>query len=277
LLIYSQWKKLLLPISHKEDDHLPQRGVNRGNLFSRAKRIYERNGLNYFIHTSIRYLYELFFTSTPNRVKLWYYNKFRSSDTFTFRGKEYQYVFHSYTPSWANERCAILPIAWELVRSFQKQGKRILEIGNVLSYVYPVNHDIIDKYEIVDGVINEDIVNFKTDKQYDLILSIVTLQFVGWEEVPRNPDKVLMAIENLRRILAPGGLIIIMHGLGEHKEVDELLKNGRLKFEKQFYLMKTSGYKWEESTWQEVKDLPYNYDVPTANGVVIGLIGTDIN
>ena len=264
-------------ISHKRDEHVPQGGVNRGNLFSRAKLIYERNGLNYLIHTSIRYLYELFFTSIPNRVKLWYYNKFRSSDTFIFRGKEYHYVFHSYTPSWENERCALLPIAWEFVQSFQKQRKSILEIGNVLSYVYPVNHDVLDKYEIIDGVINEDVVNFKTNKKYDLILSIVTLQFVGWDEVPRNPNKVLMAFENLKSILAPGGLIIIMHGLGEHKEVDELLKNGRLKFEKQFYLMKTSGYKWKESTWEEVKDLPFNHSVPTANGVVIGLIGTDIN
>jgi len=266
-----------LRISDKRDEHVPQRGINRGNLFSRAKLIYERNGLNYFIHTSILYLYELLFTSAPNRVKVWYYKKFRSSDTFNFRGKKYHYLFHPYSCSWENERCVLLPIAWEIVQSFRKQGKNILEIGNVLPYVYAVDHDVLDKNEIVNGVINEDVVNFKTDKQYDLILSIFTLQYVGWDEVPRNPNRVLMALENLKRILTPGGLIIIMHGLGEHKEVDELLKNGTLKFEKQFYLMKTSGYQWKECTWEEVKDLPYNYNVPTANGVVIGLIGTDNN
>lgn len=267
-------KKVHMPISDNRNEHVTQRKINRGNLFSRAKRIYERNGLHYFIHTVIRYLYELFFISAPNRAKRWYYNKFRSSETFRFRGKEYHYLFHSYTPTWKNERCVLLPIAWNIIQSYQKSQKNILEIGNVLSYVYSINHDVIDKYEIVDGVINEDIVNFKTNKQYDLILSIFTLQFVGWDETPRNPKKVLMAIENMKSMLAPNGLIIVMHGLGEHKEVDELLKNGSLKFEELFYLMKTSGYKWKEATWEEVRDLPYDHSVPTAIGVVIGLIGT---
>src|SRR5262249_7854207 len=138
-------------------------------------------------------------------------------------------------------------------------------------------HDVLDKYEIVDGVINEDVVNFQTSQRYNLIMSIVTLQLVGSDESPRDPRKVLQAIDNLKKFLEPSGIIVIIHGLGEYKGVDDLLKNGILKFNKEFYLKKISGYKWKEATWEEVKVLKYNHSVPTANGVVIGIIGNSIN
>jgi hypothetical protein len=52
----------------------------------------------------------------------------------------------------------------------------------VLSYYFKVDHDILDKYEIIDGVINEDVVDFNPLKRYDLIISILSLPSVGWYE-----------------------------------------------------------------------------------------------
>jgi hypothetical protein len=60
--------------------------------------------------------------------------------------------------------------------------RNILEIGNVLSHYFPVNHDIVDKYEKADGVINQDVVHFYSPKKYDLIVSVSTLEHVGWDE-----------------------------------------------------------------------------------------------
>jgi len=159
-----------------------------------------------------------------------------------------------------------------MVKKYQEQNKRILEVGNVISHIYHFNHDVLDKYEIVGDIINEDVVDFKPSKEYDLIFSIITLQHVGWNESPRDPKKILKAIENLRKILAPHGQIIIFHGLGENKQMDEFLKNGTLKFDKEFYLMKISKYRWKEVNWDDVKNLEYDYSTPTANGVVIGII-----
>jgi len=67
-----------------------------------------------------------------------------------------------------------------MVRKYR--GKNILEIGNVLSRHIKLEHDILDKYETAKGVINEDIVDFKSEKKYDLIISISTLEHVGWDE-----------------------------------------------------------------------------------------------
>ena len=45
----------------------------------------------------------------------------------------------------------------------------------MLSYYFQVSHDILDKYEIVEGIINEDVVDYKSSKKYDLIISVLTL------------------------------------------------------------------------------------------------------
>jgi hypothetical protein len=35
--------------------------------------------------------------------------------------------------------------------------------------------------------------------------------------------------------------------------------------------MKVSKYVWKEASWEDVKDLPYDYSIPFARGVVIGI------
>jgi hypothetical protein len=52
---------------------------------------------------------------------------------------------------------------------------------------YAVDHDIVDKYESAPGVINKDIVTFKLEgKKYELMISISTLEDVGWNGTPRD-------------------------------------------------------------------------------------------
>lgn len=239
-------------------------GYSNSNLFSSVRHLYRVRGLGYLIRKAFWYLIDMYFSS-------FYYNKFRSSETFQFQGKDYHYVFQRYCTTWKNERCVVLPIAWDILSEYQKRGKKILEVGNVTSYTYPIVHDVIDKYENTKRIMREDVVEFKTSKQYDLIFSIVTMQHIGYNESPRDPKKVLRAMQNLKNILAHNGKIVILHGMGENKEMDELIKNGLLGFERQYYLMKVSGYKWKEAGWEDVKDLPYDYWTPSARGIVVGI------
>lgn len=100
--------------------------IPKGNLFTRAKLIYERYGVMYFIFSCIIYLKDLCFTSTPNNLRVWYYKAFHSKDSFEFQGKEYHYLFHSYCPTWKNERAVVVPIVWDIVKRYEAEGKRIL-------------------------------------------------------------------------------------------------------------------------------------------------------
>ncbi len=50
----------------------------------------------------------------------------------------------------------------------------------------------------------KDIVEFVPQDKYDLIISISTLEHVGWDEQPQKPGKLLQAIDHLRATcLAP--------------------------------------------------------------------------
>lgn len=192
--------------------------------------------------------------------------------TFVFDGRTYRYFYHFYNKTWKNERGVEIPIFQDLIRTHQ--GKHILEVGNVLAHYGPIQHDIVDKYEVEPGVINLDIVEFVPTDRYDLIVSISTLEHVGWDETPREPAKLLQALEHLRtRCLAPGGTIVASLPLGHNAFFDNLLKTGQTPFTTQHFLKRISPHNyWIESEWEHCRDAKYGRSV--ANAIVIGVIAS---
>lgn len=190
--------------------------------------------------------------------------------TFRFDGREYEYLYHPYNRTWKNERGVEIPIFRELL--LQHQGKRVLEVGNVLSHYFPIAHDVVDKYEVGPGVINKDIVEFLPQEKYDLIVSISTLEHVGWDEQPQDPPKLLQAIEHLRSAcLSPNGRLVASLPVGYNRYFDGLLDSGRSPFTDQHFLKRISKQNyWIESKWEQVRDVPYGRFV--AHAIVIGTI-----
>jgi SAM-dependent methyltransferase len=238
--------------------------VTKGSLVSQARRAYKREGFYYVVRVSAVNIF--------GYLLVHYYRKFRSSESFEFQGNTYRYFFHPYDTTWRNERALVIPIIWDIVNKSREQGKRILEVGNMLSYYFKVDHDILDKYEIVDGVINEDVVDFNPSKRYDLIVSPLSIMSVGWDEDPQDPNKVLRAINNLNRLLTPGGQIVVALSLGYNPAMDNLLKSGELRFDKHYYLKRISGYRWKEVDGLDLNEVKYDNSIPTANEVLIGVI-----
>jgi cyclopropane fatty-acyl-phospholipid synthase-like methyltransferase len=185
-------------------------------------------------------------------------------------GKTHRYF--DTVKTWYNERAIEIPIVMEMVRKYQ--GTNILEIGNVLSNHVRFEHDILDKYETAKGIINEDVVDFRPEKRYDLIVSISTLEHVGWDEKPRDNMKIPRAIENMKALITSrGGMIIITLPLGYNSALDKLLKDGIIRFSKQYHLVRISkGNEWKESSWEDVQVAKYNTPLPFANGLIIGII-----
>jgi SAM-dependent methyltransferase len=252
--------------------------VTKASVVSQAIKAYKREGLYYVIRVSAKTIFRY--------LLAWYYKIFRSSEGFKFHGNTYRYLFHPYVTTWRNERAAVIPIIWDIVKKSREQRKRILEVGNVLSYYFKVDHDIIDKYEIMDGLINEDVVDFNPLKRYDLIISILSLTSVGWYEdiearrtgtnspwiSPQDPNKVLRAINNLNRLLVPGGQMVVALDLGYNPGMDKLLKSGELRFDKHYYLKRISGYKWKEVDGLDLNEVKYDKSIPSANEILIGVI-----
>lgn len=191
-------------------------------------------------------------------------------NTFHFDGKDYEYLYHPYNRTWKNERGIEIPIFRELLLSYS--GKRVLELGNVMSHYVSIHHDIVDKYEVAPGVINEDIAEFVPQQQYDLIISISTLEHVGWDEEPREPAKLFRVIEHLRSTcLAPSGTLIVSLPIGYNRYLDDLLDSGKSPFTVQHFLKRVSKQNyWSEAEWEQCRDLSYGRSV--AHAICIGVI-----
>lgn len=234
----------------------------RTNISS-AKDALRKKGFWYTIKSGIDYVV---FPAIYN----WYYKTFHSSNMFTndvfeLQGKSYNYYYHRY------ERTVEIPIAWNLVKQYQ--NKKILEVGNVLSWYFDTNHDILDKYERAKGVINQDIVDFAPSKKYDLIVSISTLEHVGWDETPRDPKKIVKAFEKMKDILEEDGMIFVTIPIGYNDFLDNLFRQRRLPFTEQYFLMRISKKnKWREVDQQTVENCKYDYPFPAANGLIVGVI-----
>src|SRR4029079_3650023 len=117
-----------------------------------------------------------------------------------------------------------IPIIWDIVRLSRERHERILEVGNVLSHRFATYHDVLDKYERIPGIINEDVISYKPENPYDLIVSISTMEHVGWDESPKEPSKILKGLENLINMLSDKGKIIMTVPLGYNSFLDNLLK-----------------------------------------------------
>jgi len=56
------------------------------------------------------------------------------------------------------------------------------------------------------------------------IVSISTIEHMGWDETPRDPKKIPLALENLIECLVPGGEIVVTLPIGYNTYLDKLLK-----------------------------------------------------
>jgi hypothetical protein len=193
----------------------------------------------------------------------------RSRRTFHFDGREYHYFVHHYNRAWKNERAVELAIGRQFLE--ERSGTRTLEVGNVMAHYAPVNYDVLDKYEISPGVINEDIVDHEPTVPYDTILSISTLEHVGWDEQPRQPDKTMRACHALRRMLAPEGELLLTCPIGQNPFLDQYISDRTLPFDDVRFMRRLDGDNtWVECPLEDVIGMEYGRPFANANAIFVG-------
>jgi len=199
----------------------------------------------------------------------WIYlsRKIFNSRTFVFADTAFHYHIHPY--SLDNERTVEVALALDFLRGKSGRG---LEVGNVLSYYTPLPHDIVDKYEQSPGVINEDIVTYAPGKKYDWIVTVSTLEHVGFDEQPREPEKIVTAIERLKELLDEQGQMLITMPLGYNPYVDKMFIDSKMDLgEVRFLLRESADNQWRQASLDEVVGARYGAPFPCANAVVVAL------
>lgn len=162
--------------------------------------------------------------------------------TFRYRDQTYEYLRHPYNKASQNSRAIEVPIAMGYVRD--EAYARILEVGNVLRHYYPdLGHNVIDYQEA--GCINADVMQWTPRKSYDLVVSISTIEHIGFGEFERmgqyTPEEIMT---HLRSFLSPGGTLLVTVPIGYNPDIDAALEANSLG--PTFYMCKQSG---EGNVW----------------------------
>ena len=202
------------------------------------------------------------------RLQYLWYNLKRSdrSQTFICGGKQYKYAYYSKNSIYLGERAIEVPIVLEavkackLARESYASNCRILEVGNVLSYQSNFPHTIIDKYEKADNVINKDVMDLDPTDVYDLVISISTIEHIGFDEAEKDSEKPLKALEKLMQITKSSGRLIITIPLGYNPSLEEHIRSGRLEkcieanriFSHSMYLMHRDASNKYDNIWTEM-------------------------
>jgi len=172
------------------------------------------------------------------------------------------YDFGQWT--WRTERMAEIALArYALARS---RAANVLEVGNVLALAGIAGHTVLDKYEAGPGVLNEDIVDYRPQKRFDLAISISTVEHIGFDEHPQEPGKAARALEHVGE-LADRLLITIPVGYNHDAEVAVL--NGP--FDRVELLVKTSRLGiWEQRELGGAANVRYGMPYAYGNGILVG-------
>lgn len=194
----------------------------------------------------------------------------RSSERFEVAGASLPYEFARYNNSFLNERSVEIPIArWFLA---QVEAGRVLEVGNVLSHYGVRGHDVLDRYETIEGVMNYDIVEYTPDVPYDATITISTLEHVGWDEEPRQPERVIGGFDAVRRATRPGGKSLVTMPMGCNPVMDEAIGSGRIQMPVQSGLVRLDKENhWVEVSVDEALTRQYDSPFPNGNGIYVGL------
>ena len=186
---------------------------------------------------------------------------------FSHDGKSFEYFSHPYNATWRNERAIEIPLIMSHVTAFAPEA--VLEVGNVLSHYFPTRHLVVDKYERRPGVAAEDIVGFDPRQRFQRIVSISTLEHIGWDELPRVPGKYWPAIDTMRRLLSADGLLLATIPLGYNPQLDQDIFAVRLGCSRVDYFKRLSRGEWRVGSLDEALGARYGERFRTADGLAL--------
>jgi hypothetical protein len=135
----------------------------------------------------------------------------------------------------------------------------------------------LDKDEADPRVVNADVTEYETDERYDLIVTISTLEHVGFDYSETvEVRKILVAIERLRSFLSPTGHLVVTLPLGYNPHLDRLLRTGKLSFDRLLAMQRvTRDNRWRETSWASIANARYGDPYRGANGLIFGIISAD--
>jgi hypothetical protein len=169
--------------------------------------------------------------------------------------------------AWRTERCVEIGLGRRAVQNHR--AEEVLEVGNVLPLAGTTGQTVVDKYEHGAGVLNVDIVDFDPGRTYELVVSLSTLEHVGWDEIPQDPGKAASALDVIDRL---GSKLLVTIPVGVHPRLESAFLDGP--FDDVVLLVKTGRRaRWEPRPLAERSTIRYGEPYACGNGILVGMRG----
>ena len=188
------------------------------------------------------------------------------------RGESIPLVYARHNVTWANERCLELALARRFLAGIPPD--RVLEVGDVTRHYFGGGHTVVDKYE--PGALQVDIVDFESDRRFDLILSISTFEHIGFDEADGPEEagavaaKIRAALDRCLGLLSPGGRLVITVPLGYNPALDAMIGADDLGCDRATWFKRFPRRRWREVGREEALACRYGSPHPFANGIMLG-------
>jgi hypothetical protein len=150
----------------------------------------------------------------------------------------------------------------------------ILEVGNVLNHYDHVTHEVLDKYEPGQNVINQDVCDFEPAKMYDRIVSISTFEHIGFDDRAdgTSGEKIRHAVQRTRSWLRPRGRFVLTAALVYNRQFDDLVRHGLCDGAELLFMERAGRSDWRECSSNDVLHARYSSPFPDGNALVIAII-----
>lgn len=238
--------------------------ISRSNgvsIFKKAVNIYKNDGL----FTLVRIVLTIKLVKKMDYM-LYKMDYLLFNRYFKVDEKRYHYFINKYNAV-VGERVVEIPFAMDFLKK-NSYKKNVLEVGNVLSHYFEFKHRIIDKYERETYVDNADIVDFNPDEKYNIIISISTIEHVGYDESIKEVGKSKRAIQKIIDLLDNNGIALITVPLAYNPEIDSIIRDNEIQFTKKYFLKRKSQLNlWVETNMEEAMNCKYGSKYPNANAV----------
>ncbi|MFC1650003.1 hypothetical protein ACFL2X_00385 [Candidatus Latescibacterota bacterium] len=247
-------------IMAKEDGKQSEINMYSSGIIGRMRKILNEKGPGFLIRKSFVFSWRIIYG--------FFFLRFRPLRYFTFGNEKYPYFYHTYNFTWDNERSVEIPIVMKSLAV--NKGMKVLEMGNVLSHYFPPGWDVLDKFDKGNGIISKDIVDFIPSNKYDLIVSISTLEHVGFDDDVKDPGKIVETMKNLKQnCLKPGGSMIFTMPLGYNPFMDKMVFDDKLGFDEISFMKRISKNEWCEMSKNELGDFSYAAEYIEASTIVV--------
>jgi len=171
--------------------------------------------------------------------------------TFLFNGEKYSCFWHSYNLTNKNERQIEVPIVYQEVLIHLVED--VFELGCVLPHYFPTSHTVVDLEDTHPGTINEDILQYNTERKFGLIVSISTIEHLEGKDL-------LTAFLKLKSMLKPGGKVLFTVPLGFNDELDRGLREKWLLPHEIYCFHRESPHEdWYQLSWSKMLELPWDH------------------